>query len=163
MVVQSASARLINGILPDALKRSAVLAMLLVSSTAYGQSSTPVGVWKTLSDKNGEVESLVRIVEVNGEVQGRVERIFSPPAPSANPLCEECKGELKNKPIVGMIIMKGLRRSGAEYTGGEILDPDEGETYQCTIRVIDGGAKLEVRGYIGISLFGRTQTWVRQE
>lgn len=145
------------------LKRWAVWIMLLVSATAYSQTPSPVGVWKTLSDKNGDAESLVRIVEVNGELQGKVERIFSPPAPSANPLCEECKGELKNKPIVGMTIMKRLHRSGSEYTGGEILDPDEGETYKCSVRVIDGGAKLEVRGYIGISLFGRTQTWARQE
>lgn len=115
-----------------------------------------------MSDKKGEAESLIRIVEVNGELQGKVERIFSPPAPSTNPLCEECKGELKNQPIIGMTIIKGLRRVGEGYTGGEILDPDEGETYKCTVRVTDGGARLEVRGYIGISLFGRTQTWVRQ-
>ncbi len=145
------------------LKHLVGLAILFASEIAQGQTPSAAGLWKTLSDKKGEAESLVRIVEVNGELQGRVEKIFSPPAPSASPLCDQCKGELKNKPIVGMQIMKGLRRVGDAYTGGEILDPDEGETYKCTVRVIDGGAKLEVRGYIGISLFGRTQTWLRQE
>jgi uncharacterized protein (DUF2147 family) len=145
------------------LKKIIGLMLLCASSVAYCQAPSPVGLWKTLSDKQGEAESLIRIIEVNGELQGKVEKIFSPPAPSANPLCEECKGELKNKPIVGMTIMKGLRRVGDVYTGGEILDPDEGDTYKCSVRLIDNGAKLEVRGYIGISLFGRTQMWVRQE
>ncbi|MGZ3158588.1 MAG: DUF2147 domain-containing protein [Burkholderiaceae bacterium] len=144
------------------LRKIITFVILCVSGAAYCQALSPVGLWKTLSDKQGEAESLVRIIEVNGEYQGKIETIFSPPAPSANPLCDQCKGELKNKPIVGMKIMTGLRRSGDEYTGGTILDPDEGETYKCTLRLIDGGAKLEVRGYIGISLFGRTQTWVRQ-
>lgn len=145
------------------LKHLVGFMLLCAAEAACSQTQSPVGLWKTLSDKQGEAESLVRIIEVNGELQGRVEKIFSPPAPSANPLCEECKGELKNKPVVGMKILKGLHREGNAYTGGEILDPDEGESYKCTVRVIDGGAKLEVHGYIGISLFGRTQTWLRQE
>jgi uncharacterized protein (DUF2147 family) len=134
-----------------------------VSISAFSQEPTPVGLWKTVSDKNGEAESLVRITERNGELRGHVQKIFSPPAPTSNPRCEECTGDLKDKPIVGMEILKGLRRSGAEFTGGEILDPDEGKTYKCTVRLIDGGSKLEVRGYVGISLFGRTETWLRVE
>jgi uncharacterized protein (DUF2147 family) len=134
-----------------------------VSISAFPQEQTPVGLWKTVSDKNGEAESLVRITESSGELRGHVQKIFSPPASTSNPLCEECKGELKDKPIVGMEILKGLRRKGSEFTAGEILDPDEGKTYKCTIRLIDGGSKLEVRGYIGISLFGRTETWLRIE
>ncbi|HEY8102450.1 MAG TPA: DUF2147 domain-containing protein [Burkholderiaceae bacterium] len=139
------------------------LLILFASGVAYSQTQSPAGLWKTLSDKKGEAESLVRIIEVNGEFQGKVETIFSPPAPTSNPVCDQCKGELKDKPIIGMKILTGLRRKGEEFTGGTILDPDEGETYKCTIRLIDGGAKLEVRGYIGISLFGRTQTWLRQD
>jgi uncharacterized protein (DUF2147 family) len=145
------------------LKNIAGVVMLCISGAAFCQTPPPVGLWKTLSDKNDEAESLVRIIEVSGEFQGVIETIFSPPAPSPNPLCEQCKGELKNKPIVGMQIMKGLRRSGDTFSGGEILDPDEGNSYKCTVRVINGGTRLEVRGYIGISLFGRTQVWLRQE
>ncbi|MGZ3236648.1 MAG: DUF2147 domain-containing protein [Burkholderiaceae bacterium] len=145
------------------LKHLIGFAILFASGVAYAQTQSPVGLWKTLSDKKGEAESLVRIIEVNGEFQGKVETIFSPPAPTSNPLCDQCKGELKDKPIIGMKILTGLHRKGDEFTGGTILDPDEGETYKCTLRLIDGGTKLEVRGYIGISLFGRTQTWLRQD
>jgi len=145
------------------LKNILGIILLCASGATFCQTLSPVGLWQTLSDKNGKTESLVRIVEVSGELQGTVETIFSPPAPSPNPLCEQCEGELKNKPIIGMRIMKGLRKSGYTYTGGEILDPDEGNIYKCTLRVMDGGAKLELRGFIGIPLLGRTQVWLRQE
>ena len=106
---------------------------------------------------------MVHIVEVNGEYIGTVVAVFSPPAPDARPLCELCLGELKDKPIVGMIILRGVRQSGDGYSAGRILDPDEGEVYRCRIAPLDGGRKLEVRGYVGIPLFGRSQTWVRKE
>ena len=105
----------------------------------------------------------MRIVEVTGEFRGTVQAVFSPPAPSPNPFCEECSGELKNKPIVGMTILRGMRWDGEQYSGGEILGPDNGRFYRCTMRLADGGRKLEVRGFIGFALFGRTQTWERQE
>lgn len=104
----------------------------------------------------------MRIEEVEGELRGRVVAVFSPPAPSSEPLCERCRGELKNQPVVGMQILRGLRWDGAEYSGGEILDPDNGTVYRCRIRVAAGGRKLEVRGYIGVPLIGRTQVWTRE-
>ena len=144
--------------------RAALLILLgLLGAPAGAQEATPAGLWKTFSDKTGQADGLVRIVEVNGELQGTVEKVFSPPAPSANPLCEDCPGELKDKPVVGMRILHGLRRQGEEFSGGEILDPDDGRVYRCRMRLVQGGRKLEVRGYIGIELFGRTQVWERQD
>ena len=137
--------------------------LVALSLAASAQSETPAGLWTTYSDRTGEADGLVRIVEVNGEFEGTVLRVFSPPAPSANPLCEECSGELRDKPIVGMKILRGLRRDGDGFSGGEILDPDEGRVYRCSMRLVDGGRRLEVRGYIGIALFGRTQVWDRQD
>src|SRR3954470_14775519 len=130
-----------------------------LSASAAAQAPTPTGVWKTFSDRTGQPDGLVRIVEANGEFEGTVQRVFSPPAPSANPLCEECSGDLKDKPIVGMKILRALKRDGDDYVGGEILDPDDGKVYRCRMRLIDGGRKLEVRGFVGIALFGRTQVW----
>ena len=104
----------------------------------------------------------MRIEEVHGELRGHVVAVFSPPAPSAHPVCKECRGELKDKPVVGMQILHGLRWDGGHYSGGEILDPDEGTTYRCRIRVTDGGRKLEVRGFIGVPWLGRTQLWARE-
>jgi uncharacterized protein (DUF2147 family) len=121
---------------------------------AAAQAPAPLGLWQTINER-GEPEALVRITEVDGELRGHIVRVYSPPAPSANPLCELCPGELKGKPVVGMQI---LRAQGGE---GEILDPDEGRVYRCALTLLEGGAKLEVRGYVGISLLGRSQVWLR--
>ena len=99
------------------------------------------------------------IEERDGEFVGTVVKVFSTTAP--NPVCERCEGELRNRPVVGMTILRGLRGLGGEYDGGTILDPDEGRTYRCSARLLDGGRKLEVRGYVGVPFFGRTQIWVR--
>jgi uncharacterized protein (DUF2147 family) len=143
------------------MKITLATAILLTASGAAAQSSAPMGLWQTVNER-GQREALVRITEVDGELRGQVVTVFSPPAPSPNPLCEECPGELKNKPVVGLQILSGMRWDGERYSGGEILDPDNGRFYSCTLRLADEGRKLEVRGFIGISLFGRTQTWLRQ-
>ena len=135
---------------------------LLNAAALSAQSPSPAGRWKTIDDRNGQVQSIMVIEEVGGEFRGRVDRIFSPPAKSANPLCEKCPGDRKNKPVLGMEIMWGFRKSGNDYTGGRIMDPEDGKIYRCKLRLIDAGKKLEVRGYIGFSLLGRTQTWLRE-
>jgi uncharacterized protein (DUF2147 family) len=144
------------------LRRLLVL-VLLCSGPVLGEVSTPVGLWQTVSDRTGQADGLVRVVEVDGEYIGTVVAVFSPPGESSNPLCEECKGDLKNKPIVGMTILHGVRRQPDGYSAGEILDPDEGRVYKCRIALTEGGRKLEVRGYIGIPLFSRSQLWIRRE
>ena len=136
------------------------IALATVILLAAAQSSTPAGVWKTVNER-GEVEGLVRIVEVAGELRGTVEKVYSPPAPNPNPLCLDCSGERRNQPVIGMQILSGLRWDGEQYSGGEILDPNNGRSYRCLLRLTDDGRKLEVRGYIGISLLGRTQVWLR--
>lgn len=147
------------------IKQFFLATAMILSATplAQAEAQTPAGLWKTFGDHGGEAESLVRIIEVNGEFEGRVQVVFSPLSTMPNPHCDRCSGELKDKPVVGMKILKGLRRDGEVYSGGEILDPDDGKVYKCRLRLTDGGRKLEVRGYIGISLFGRSQSWLRQE
>ncbi len=112
-------------------------------------------MWKTFGDRTGEAESLVRITESGDTFIGTVIRVFSPPAETANPRCERCTGALKDQPIVGMEILR------AQAGEGEILDPDEGRVYRATFTLQDGGARLEVRGYVGVPLFGRSQLWQR--
>jgi uncharacterized protein (DUF2147 family) len=140
-----------------------LIAALIFSGPLPAQTPDPSGLWKTVSDRTGQADGLVRIVEINGEFRGTVVAVFSPPADSPNPVCELCEGELKGQPVIGMTILRGLRREGERYTGGEILDPDDGKVYRCTVTVIEGGKKLDVRGYIGIPLFGRSQVWQRME
>lgn len=147
----------------QAVMAAALAATLsLMTAGAAAQERTALGLWRTLNDRTGQAEGLVRITESDGELRGQVVKVFSPPAPSAEPLCQECRGELHNKPVVGMTILRGLRWDGEQYAGGEILDPDNGIVYRCRVRVVEGGNKLEVRGFIGVSLFGRTQTWLRE-
>lgn len=120
-----------------------------------------VGLWQTISDKTGKPEGYIRIRVVGDELRGVIERGM--PGDDPNELCTKCPGERKNQRKIGMTIITGLHRTEGWWSGGEILDPDSGTLYRCKIRTIDSGAKLEVRGYFGISLLGRTQTWLRAE
>ncbi len=124
---------------------------------------SPVGRWKTISDKTGKVTSIVTITQEKGTLVGTVSELFRKPEQDQNPLCTKCPGDQKDQPIIGLKILTGLREDGDEWNGGEILDPDNGKSYSCFIKVIENGTKLNVRGYIGFSLFGRTQTWERAE
>ena len=142
---------------------SACVAALCMAAAARADPDSPAGLWKTIDDKTGKERALVRIVDNNGVFEGTVEKIFDQPNDDPKHLCRRCDGERKDKPIVGMVFLWGLRRDGDHYGGGEVLDPNIGRTYRARLKLIDGGRKLELRAYIGISLFGRSQTWLRQE
>jgi uncharacterized protein (DUF2147 family) len=141
---------------------SCVLAAGLVG-VAAAETDSPAGLWKTIDDKTGKERSLVRIVENNGIFEGKVEKIFEQSDDDPNHLCKKCEGERKDKPIIGMTFLWGLKKDGDLYGGGEILDPKNGKIYRAKMQLTEGGRKLEVRGYIGLSLFGRSQTWLRLE
>ncbi|MEZ0171217.1 DUF2147 domain-containing protein [Microvirga sp. TS319] len=147
------------------LKHSAVVALTMVaaltSSAARADNASPVGLWRNVDDVSGKPRALVRITEANGTLQGKIEKVFL--APNESPTCTKCEGALKNAPVIGLVILSGLKEDGAEYTGGQILDPDSGKVYSSKIHLTDGGKKLNVRGYIGVSMLGRSQMWVRQE
>ena len=137
--------------------------LMLLSQSVLGQTATPAGLWKTIDDDTGTERSFVRIVEIDGEFRGTVEKIFDRPDDHPDHLCDKCKGDRKDKPVVGMTILWGLKDAGGVWKGGEILDPDNGKTYRCKMTLSEDGNELNVRGFIGFSLFGRTQTWHRLE
>lgn len=137
------------------------VAAALISSVAWADNASPVGLWRNVDDVSGKPRALVRITEANGTLQGKVEKVFL--APNESGKCEKCEGALKNAPVIGLVILSGLKKDGAEYTGGQILDPDNGKTYSSKLSLTDGGKKLNVRGYIGVSMLGRSQIWQRQE
>ena len=122
-------------------------------------SPTPVGRWRTVDDKTGKPKAIVRIYEQNGQLFGRIEATLRP---EAKTICDECKDERKNQPIVGLVVMRRMTQHGDEYSGGDILDPDNGSIYRCKLRLKDDGKTLSVRGFIGFSLLGRSQTWTRE-
>ena len=130
--------------------------MMLVSTLHFSQSV--VGKWKTIDDETGKAISVVEIYERGGKIYGKVHDIIDPK--DRNKICSNCTGEDKDKPIIGLTVIKGLIKDGAEYNSGKILDPKYGRLYKCFI-TLESKDKLKVRGYIGISLFGRTQYWHR--
>ena len=135
----------------------------LAIAPAFADDSSPVGLWKNIDDVSGKPKALIRITESNGVLQGKIEQLFRAPAEDQNPKCEKCEDARKNQPIIGMVFMNGLKKDGDEYAGGEILDPDNGKVYRSKMHLTDGGKKLNVRGYIGVPILGRSQVWVRQE
>lgn len=141
---------------------AAAAAAVWVSSFTFAQAPSPVGRWLSSDEKTGQPKSIIEITEVNGELRGTVERVFSPPAPSKDPRCDRCSGDRKDKPVVGMQILWGLKKDGDEYGGGRILDVETGREVRAKLKLIDGGKKLEVRGFIGVSFAGRSVIWTRE-
>ena len=145
------------------MKKTVFAALLgLASSLAFAQMS-PVGLWRTIDDETKTEKSLVRITESGGVMTGKVEKIADPAKANAN--CTPCTDERKDKPVLGMTILRGVKPSSdaGTWEGGDILDPNNGKIYKVRLKPIDGGKQMEVRGFIGVALLGRTQTWVRVE
>ena len=126
-------------------------------------AESPVGRWQTIDDETGKPKSVVEIQQAaDGSLSGEVAEILRSEQ-GENPVCNACDGERKDKPIAGMTILWGLKPDGeGVWSGGTILDPAKGKTYRAKVTLLEDGAKLEMRGYIGIEALGRTQTWIRQ-
>ena len=141
--------------------QTTLLALLLSAPLAHADDASPVGLWQTIDDVTKKPTALIRITEQDGQLQGRIDKLIGAPGANPNPVCIACKGALKNQPVVGLTILSGLRKDGAGYGGGEILDPQNGKTYKSRLTLQDGGRKLDVRGYVGTPMFGRSQVWTR--
>ena len=145
------------------MKNILTFAILLITFASWSYGTSPVGKWKTIDDNTGDARSIINIWEKDGEIFGSIESLFRKPQENPNPLCTKCKGSLKNKPVIGLTILKNLKQDDTEWNGGTILDPENGNTYKCKIEVVENGTKLKVRGFIGVSVLGRTQTWLSAE
>ena len=132
--------------------------LFCITTMTSVQSQSVIGKWKTIDDATGEAKSIVEVFSKSGKIYAKVVDILDPA--TKNNLCKQCSGEDKNKPILGLIIIKGLSKDGSEYNSGEILDPKNGKLYKCTLS-LESKDKLKIRGYIGFSLLGRTQYWHR--
>lgn len=127
-------------------------AALLFATLSFAQIE---GKWKTIDDETGQAKSFVEITKkANGKYYGKVTQLLIKPE-QAN--CTSCKDDRKNQPILGMEVLRDMKKDGSDFTGGTITDPKTGKTYKCNIT--RDGDKLNVRGYVGFSLIGRTQTW----
>ena len=145
----------------------AVVAIVLVAGAlpAWAQM-TPEGLWRNIDDKTGEAKAEIRIRDIGGGVlNGALEKRLTKDA-KPDDVCKECTDDRKDKPVLGMTIIRNVKAHAEDkdlWEGGDILDPNNGKNYRVRIKPVDGGKKLEVRGYIGAPILGRTQTWVRVE
>lgn len=141
-----------------------VLVLPLFGSCLAAQStaaSSPVGRWKTIDDATGKAKAIVAIREQDGKLYGSIEKVLDTDQPGPNPVCLKCDGARRNHPLVGLQILWGSKQEGGEWTGGQILDPHSGKVYRSILALAEGGRALKVRGFIGISLIGRTEYWQR--
>ena len=143
---------------------SALIISLIATMVYAGNtlSNSPVGYWKTIDDVTGRPKSIVQIWKAeNDMLAGRVIKVFPKEGAPVKKLCVACEGTRHNQPIVGMVILSGLRSNKSQWGNGQILDPENGKTYSCSLRTAENGKKLTVHGYIGIPLLGRSQMWER--
>ena len=145
------------------MKKPLLAALLVLAGASVSAQMSPVGLWKTIDDDSGKEKSLVRITEKDGVFVGHIERLLDP---STDPkaVCEKCTDDRKDQPVVGMNILRGVRQSASDltlYEGGTIVDPNNGKSYRARLKPVNGGAQLEMRGYLGP--FFRTQVWHRVE
>jgi uncharacterized protein (DUF2147 family) len=146
------------------MKRALAAMALAMGVSAVWAQATPVGVWKTIDDDGKTEKSIVRIADAGGKLSGSIETVFDQTKKDA--VCDKCSDERKDKRVVGLTILRNVVKDGEDQTlwsGGDILDPNNGKVYKVRLRPIDGGKRLEVRGYVGMPMLGRTQTWVRVE
>jgi uncharacterized protein (DUF2147 family) len=143
----------------------AVLGVVLLLSAASlplrAAEPTAVGLWEQVDEKSGKPESWFRIAEKNGVYEGTIVKMFLKPGEDPNWVCGKCEGDERGRPVLGLALIKGMQRNGNSYENGTIMDPRDGAVYHAVMKLIEDGQKLEVRGYLGIVLFGRTQTWNR--
>lgn len=141
------------------MKKSTILFLCLVFAGLNSDAQTVFGKWKTINDETGKANSIVEIYEKDGgELHGKLLKIIK--EEDRNSICSNCDGDMKNKPIEGLVIMQGLEKDGDQYVGGTVTDPKSGKEYKCKIWLDkENPDLLNVRGYI--AFFYRTQTWER--
>ncbi len=135
---------------------------ILFSSWSIASDLSPIGNWKTIDDVTGKTRSILKISKSSDHtLVGEIVKIFPNPGETENQVCSVCKGANYNKPIVGLMIMWGLKEKNGKWSGGHILDPKTGKIYRIKMEVFNNGAQLKVHGYIGVPLLGKTQIWER--
>jgi uncharacterized protein (DUF2147 family) len=122
-----------------------------------------IGLWEQIDEKSGQAESWFRIVEKDGIYTGTIVKMFSKPGepPPESYRCTKCEGAEKDLPVLGLALIKSMKRKGLSYEDGTIMDPRDGTVYRALMNLSPDGKKLEVRGYLGYAVFGRSQTWNR--
>lgn len=142
---------------------AALAAIRPTEAGAAGAAASPVGLWRDTDKETGRPKADIRITDQAGQLVAVVEKPYPRPGDPPGRVCDKCPGASKGHPFQGLQIMQGMHADGERWSGGTILDPESGDVYKCTMKPVADGRQLEVRGFLGISLFGRTETWTRLE
>lgn len=142
-------------------KLSTVLCLLASAAASITFAQSPAGVWKTVDDATGKEKAIIRISEAGGVFTGKIEKLLDPTKQDSK--CDECTDARKGQPVVGLTIIRNIKKGESYYEGGDILDAANGKVYRARLTLSADNKKLDVRGYMGTPMFGRTQTWSRVE
>ena len=132
------------------------LILLIITNSINSQSI--LGKWYSTNEETGEIDSVIEVYKKQEKAFGKIIEIKN--SERKNAVCDLCKDKNKNKPILGLNILNGLEKDGEEWSGGTILDPRNGNVYKCFIQLVQQD-KLKIRGYFGLSIFGKTAYWQR--
>jgi len=134
-----------------------LLAVMAIMTLPLFSTAQLIGRWTAMGDYDYKPKAIIEIFEADGKLHGRVEEVLPD---AAVKICKKCDGDLKNKPITGMVILTNLTKTETGGKDGKILDPGSGNTYSCYLE-LESPDKVKLRGYIGLPAFGRTQYWFR--
>lgn len=137
-----------------------ILFCLFITFSITINAQSIFGKWHSNNEETGEIDSVIEIYKKDGKAYAKVVEIKNPARKNA--VCDKCEDKNKDKPILGLDILTGLEKDDNEWSGGTILDPRNGKIYKCYIKLVNTN-KLKIRGYIGVSLFGKTAYWQRAE
>jgi len=134
---------------------------LAATGAGFASAAAIIGDWQTIDHKTDRPSSIIQIWEYKGKFFGKVAKIYPENGHKITDRCMHCKNRLRNKPILGLVIIAGMTFKNGQYAGGRILDPSSGKVYHCQAKVVEDGRRLKLRGYIGFPLLGRTDTWLK--
>ena len=140
---------------------------LIMASASIFAAADIEGTWRSIDDKTGFSKGIIKITKADdGSYSGKIIEVIPRPGYTPKTTCDKCSGALKNKPILGMTVLSGMKQSSKnerEFTGGHILDPLTGKSYKSKMKLNNSGSRLNMRGYVGVEVVGRSQTWIRQD